>query len=78
MGDVADKSGIQLQLLNRSRGPAVRGPEPKAIDHYIKYMQEKLANYCNLSIFSDSVNGFIFKKNSINGILTSSGKRNSL
>ena len=25
MGDVADKSGIQFRLLNRSRGPAVRG-----------------------------------------------------
>jgi len=26
MADVADKSGIQFRLLNRSRGPAVRGP----------------------------------------------------
>ncbi len=75
MGDVADKSGIQFKLLNRSRGPAVRGPRTQS-DRllYKKYMQEKLVNYCNLSIFSDSVNGFIFNKNSINGILTSSGK----
>ena len=75
MGDVADKSGIQFKLLNRSRGPAVRGPRTQS-DRllYKKYMQEKLANYCNLSIFSDSVIGFIFLKNSINGILTSSGK----
>ena len=75
MGDVADKSGIQFRLLNRSRGPAVRGPRTQSDRSlYKKYMQEKLVNYCNLSIFSDSVNGFIFKKNSINGILTSSGK----
>ena len=75
MGDVADKSGIQFKLLNRSRGPAVRGPRTQSDRSlYKKYMQEKLANYCNLSIFSDSVNGFIFKKNSVNGILTSSGK----
>ena len=75
MGDVADKSGIQFKLLNRSRGPAVRGPRTQS-DRllYKKYMQEKLVNYCNLSIFSDSVNGFIFIKNSISGILTSSGK----
>ena len=26
MGEVADKSVIQFRLLNRSRGPAVRGP----------------------------------------------------
>ncbi len=75
MGDVADKSGIQFKLLNKSRGPAVRGPRTQSDRSlYKKYMQEKLVNYCNLSIFSDSVNGFIFCKNSINGILTSSGK----
>ncbi len=75
MGDVADKSGIQFKLLNRSRGPAVRGPRTQSDRSlYKKYMQEKLANYCNLSVFSDSVIGFIFNKNSINGILTSSGK----
>ena len=75
MGDVADKSGIQFKLLNRSRGPAVRGPRTQSDRSlYKKYMQEKLVNYCNLSIFSDSVNGFIFNKNSIKGILTSSGK----
>ena len=75
MGDVADKSGIQFKLLNRSRGPAVRGPRTQSDRSlYKKYMLEKLVNYCNLSIFSDSVKGFIFNKNSINGVLTSSGK----
>ena len=29
-------------------------------------MQEKLANYCNLSIFSDPVIEFIFDNNAIN------------
>ena len=76
MGDVADKSGIQFKLLNRSRGPAVRGPRTQSDRSlYKKYMQEKLVNYCNLSIFSDSVIGFNFFNNSINGVLTSSGKK---
>ena len=75
MGYVADKSGIQFKLLNKSRGPAVRGPRTQSDRSlYKKFMQKKLLNYCNLSIFSDSVIGFIFSKNSINGILTSSGK----
>ena len=30
MGDIADKSGIQFRLLNRSRGPAVRGPRTQS------------------------------------------------
>ena len=76
MGDVADKSGIQFRLLNRSRGPAVRGPRTQSDRSlYKKYMQEKLVNYCNLTIISDPVNEFIFEKNTINGFITSSGKK---
>ena len=74
MGDVADKSGIQFRLLNRSRGPAVRGPRTQSDRSlYKKYMQKKLLNYCNLSVFSDSVVEFIFNKNIINGFITQSG-----
>ena len=63
MGDVADKSGIQFRLLNRSRGPAVRGPRTQSDRSlYKKYMQEKLVNYCNLTIFSDPVTEFNFEK----------------
>ena len=38
-------------------------------------MQKKLLNYCNLSVFSDSVIGFIFSKNAITGCYTQSGKK---
>ncbi len=76
MGDVADKSGIQFRLLNRSRGPAVRGPRTQSDRSlYRKFMQEKLINYCNLSIFSDPVIKFIFNKNTINGFETKEGKK---
>tara|TARA_B100000029_G_scaffold320165_1_gene312531 strand:- start:10447 stop:12318 length:1872 start_codon:yes stop_codon:yes gene_type:complete len=75
MGEVADKSGIQFRLLNRSRGPAVRGPRTQSDRSlYKKYMQEKLVNYCNLSVFSDPVIEFIFENNAIKGVLTESGK----
>jgi len=76
MGDVADKSGIQFRLLNRSRGPAVRGPRTQSDRAlYRKFMQEKLINYCNLSIFSDPVIKFIFNKNTISGFKTKEGKK---
>ena len=76
MGEVADKSGIQFRLLNRSRGPAVRGPRTQSDRSlYRKYMQEKLLNYCNLSVFSDPVINFIFIKNAINGFETMQGKK---
>ncbi len=76
MGEIADKSGIQFRLLNRSRGPAVRGPRTQSDRSlYRKYMQEKLVNYCNLNIFSDPVIKFIFNKNTISGFETKKGKK---
>jgi tRNA uridine 5-carboxymethylaminomethyl modification enzyme len=76
MGDVADKSGIQFRLLNRSRGPAVRGPRTQSDRAlYRNFMQEKLINYCNLKIFSDPVIKFIFNKNTISGFETKEGKK---
>lgn len=69
MGDVADKSGIQFRLLNRSRGPAVQGLRTQSDRSiYKKEMQSKLLNYCNLSIFSLSINQFIIENNEIKGL----------
>ena len=76
MGVVADKSGIQFRLLNRSRGPAVRGPRTQS-DRFLyrKYMQELLLSYCNLKVFSDPVIKFIFEKDTVIGFFTKSGKK---
>ena len=76
MGDIADKSGIQFRLLNRSRGPAVRGPRTQSDRSlYRKFMQEKLLNYCNLKVFSDKVISFIFNKNTVNAFMTEKGRK---
>ena len=76
MGEIADKSGIQFRLLNRSRGPAVQGPRTQSDRSlYRKYMQEKLLNYCNLTVFSDPVIRFVFDKDTIKGFETKSGKK---
>ena len=76
MGEVADKSGIQFRLLNRSRGPAVQGPRTQSDRSlYRKYMQKKLLNYCNLKVFADPVIKFIFDKNIISGFETKSGNK---
>jgi len=76
MGEVADKSAIQFRLLNRSRGPAVRGPRTQSDRSlYRKYMQEKLLNYCNLSVFADPLIKFIFAQNTISGFITKEGKK---
>ena len=76
MGVIADKSGIQFRLLNRSRGPAVRGPRTQSDRAlYKKYMQEALLSYCNLRVISDPVVKFIFTNNRIVGFHTESGKK---
>ena len=75
MGEVADKSGIQFRLLNRSRGPAVQGPRTQSDRSlYREFMQKKLLNHCNLSVFADPVIKFIFNKNAINCFETQLGK----
>ncbi len=76
MGVVADKSGIQFRLLNRSRGPAVQGPRTQSDrELYKKYMQQILSDYQNLEIIADPVIEFIFELNKIVGFICQSGKK---
>ena len=77
MSVVADKSGIQFRLLNRSRGPAVQGPRTQSDRAlYKKYMQEILLNYKNLTVVADPVIKFLFDdhENKVVGFLCQSGK----
>ena len=77
MGVVADKSGIQFRLLNRSRGPAVQGPRTQSDRAlYKEHMQKILLNYENLTVVADPVTKFIFDdiENKVIGFLCQSGK----
>jgi len=76
MGVVADKSGIQFRLLNRSRGPAVQGPRTQSDRAlYKEHMQKILLNYRNLTVVADPVTKFIFDDNEsrVIGFLCQSG-----
>jgi tRNA uridine 5-carboxymethylaminomethyl modification enzyme len=75
MGIVADKSGIQFRLLNRSRGPAVQGPRTQSDRAlYKEHMQKILLNYKNLEVIADPVIKFLFDENKIIGFICQSGK----
>ena len=74
--DVADKSGIQFRLLNRSRGPAVRGPRTQSDRALYKaHMQKTLLNYKNLTVIADPVIRFIFHKDVVVGFICESQKQ---
>ena len=75
MGVVADKSGIQFRLLNRSRGPAVQGPRTQSDRAlYKEHMQKILLNYKNLEVIADPVVKFLFEGNKVVGFVCQSGK----
>ncbi len=75
MGVVADKSGIQFRLLNRSRGPAVQGPRTQSDRAlYKEHMQKILLNYKNLEVIADPVIKFLFARDQIIGFVCQSGK----
>ncbi len=75
MGFVADKSGIQFRLLNRSRGPAVQGPRTQSDRAlYKEHMQKILLNYKNLEVVADPVVKFLFEGDRIIGFVCQSGK----
>ncbi|HVY13038.1 MAG TPA: tRNA uridine-5-carboxymethylaminomethyl(34) synthesis enzyme MnmG [Alphaproteobacteria bacterium] len=73
MGRVADAASIQFRLLNRSKGPAVRGPRAQADRAlYKKAMQAALTAQANLEIRELAVEDLLVKDDgSIGGIITS-------
>jgi len=76
MGRVADKAGIQFRVLNRSKGPAVRGPraqQDRAL--YRAAMQEELKAQENLTLQADEVEDLALNRDSsIRGVITGRGE----
>ena len=77
MGRIADLSSIQYRLLNRTKGPAVRGPRAQSDRKlYKKHMQEEIENTENLELLFDPVEDLIFDNNKqIAGVICASGKK---
>lgn len=76
MGRVADASGIQFRLLNRRKGPAVRGPRAQADRSlYRKNMRAALAETENLDICAAPAGDFDIANGQIIGIVTEAGDR---
>ncbi|MAC40024.1 MAG: tRNA uridine-5-carboxymethylaminomethyl(34) synthesis enzyme MnmG [Oceanicaulis sp.] len=74
MGRVADASGIQFRLLNRSKGPAVRGPRTQSDRALYKAaMQSVLAATDNLEIRAAAVEDLIIDGGRCVGVTDAEG-----
>lgn len=74
MGRAADRGGIQFRMLNRSKGPAVRGPRTQADRKlYRQAVQEMLAEQANLTIIEDGVEDLVVESNRVVGVIGASG-----
>ncbi len=75
MGRVADAAGIQFRLLNRRKGPAVRGPRAQADRAlYRAAMQSNLRQIANLEIREASAEHLILKDQNVVGVITATGE----
>lgn len=76
MGRVADAAGIQFRLLNRRRGPAVRGPRTQADRKlYRLAMQEAIRQQNDLDVVEAEVLDFEIDEGRIAAVLLADGRR---
>lgn len=76
MGRIADASGIQFRLLNRSKGPAVRGPRTQSDRKlYREAMQAELAATENLTIEEAAVEDLVLDASGrVTGVVSGDGR----
>src|SRR5579864_3286123 len=68
MGRVADLGGIQFRVLNRRKGPAVRGPRAQADRaRYAAAMQQAIAATPNLTLIEAEADDLVVEKRRVTG-----------
>src|ERR1700709_179504 len=76
MGRVADAGGIQFRMLNRRKGPAVRGPRAQADRKlYAAAMQAAITETANLSVVEGEADELIVSNGRVNGIRLANGRQ---
>jgi len=76
MGQVADAAGIQFRMLNRRKGPAVRGPRAQADRKlYAAAMQAAINATSNLGVIEGEADDLILANGRVTGIRLADGRR---
>ncbi|QIB36193.1 tRNA uridine-5-carboxymethylaminomethyl(34) synthesis enzyme MnmG [Ancylobacter pratisalsi] len=75
MGRVADAAGIQFRVLNRRKGPAVRGPRAQADRRlYAQAMQNEIDSLPNLSVVEAEADALIVAEGRVTGLRLADGR----
>ncbi|HWV53079.1 tRNA uridine-5-carboxymethylaminomethyl(34) synthesis enzyme MnmG [Pseudorhodoplanes sp.] len=75
MGRVADRGGIQFRVLNRRKGPAVRGPRAQADRKlYAAAMQAAIRETANLTVLEGEADDLLVQDGRVTGIRLSDGR----
>jgi tRNA uridine 5-carboxymethylaminomethyl modification enzyme len=75
MGQVADAAGIQFRLLNRRKGPAVRGPRAQADRRlYKEAMQQALRQQQGLHVIQGEASDLILARGCVTGVRLADGR----
>jgi tRNA uridine 5-carboxymethylaminomethyl modification enzyme len=75
MGRVADQGGIQFRVLNRRKGPAVRGPRAQADRKlYAQAMQAAIRATANLEIIEAEADDLIIRDGQVCGVKFKDGR----
>src|SRR5438270_2056036 len=75
MARVADQAGIQFRVLNRRKGPAVRGPRAQADRKlYAQAMQQAIRETANLTVIEGEVEDIMIRNGVVTGIRLADGR----
>src|ERR1700730_1288970 len=75
MGRVADLGGIQFRMLNRRKGPAVRGPRAQADRRlYAGAMQQAIGRYPNLMVIVGEADDVLTGEGTVTGVRLGDGR----
>ncbi len=75
MGRIADETGIQFRILNRSKGPAIWSPRSQNDrEMYSAAAKEMLLSCPNVSLIQGTVDELVLEGKEVRGVVTDSGE----
>jgi tRNA uridine 5-carboxymethylaminomethyl modification enzyme len=75
MGRVADRAGIQFRLLNRRKGPAVRGPRTQADRRlYARAMQAEITALSGLTVIEGEAHDIVVSEGRVTALMLADGR----